>query len=476
MTANRSGVRYGAYHRISRSNGRDFDADNTISDKDAFERIDGWAKMAGKKIVERYLDVDQSGSKMSRPALDRMLADLAAGRIDGIVVAQVDRLSRADVGDALAVIRQILGDPQEDESPRPLVLLDLGIDPSTEFGEFGLTILLGLARMQWRRYRRQWSSAQKRAVARGVWIGPAPFGYRTTIAGYDKHGQPVAGPLEEHPEHGPVVREAFRLAARVDLHAAIDHLKAAAPDKRWRTDEARRLLASRAYRGEVWGAGERKERAHPPLATPDVFAAAQSESRGRRRSGGYALSGVAVCGGCEADLVGALQTVRDRKYRRMRCSVLRPGCVGSVSAERLDAHVRAELKEAAADDDFTLQFVAGDLSAARNALEAAKAERRRYAKDVRARELFGEEDYYAGAEERATEVRAAQEHYDAIATANERVAELPAAHELDDDSKLVRFIRATGVRITVAPGRGTIAERVSIAAADDDDGVGVLAA
>jgi DNA invertase Pin-like site-specific DNA recombinase len=44
-----------------------------------------------------------SGSKMSRPELDRMLDDLNAGRIDGIAVAQVDRLSRASVADALKV-------------------------------------------------------------------------------------------------------------------------------------------------------------------------------------------------------------------------------------------------------------------------------------------------------------------------------------------------------------------------------------
>src|SRR4051812_13242208 len=219
MTTNAK--RYGAYHRISRMNGRDLDADTTVSDKDAFDQIDAWAKMRGTKIEDRYLDTDQSGSKLSRPELDRMLADLDAGRIDGIIVAQVDRLSRADVGDALTTVKRIVGD--DEAHPRPLVLLDLGIDPSTEFGEFGLTILLGLARMQWRRYKRQWSSAQKRAVKRGVWIGPAPLGYVRTESGV----------LEVDPATGTVIRDAYLIAARDGLHAAGAHLAQHLPAMRW---------------------------------------------------------------------------------------------------------------------------------------------------------------------------------------------------------------------------------------------------
>jgi hypothetical protein len=90
--------------------GRELDAESTITHKEAFDQIDAWARTrTGVTIAERYLDWDQTGSKMDRPELDRMLADLEAGRIDGVVVAQVDRLSRAEVGDALATVAQIAG-------------------------------------------------------------------------------------------------------------------------------------------------------------------------------------------------------------------------------------------------------------------------------------------------------------------------------------------------------------------------------
>jgi hypothetical protein len=48
-------LRYGAYHRISRLNGRDLDDETTITDKDAFDRIDGWAASKGLARPERYL-------------------------------------------------------------------------------------------------------------------------------------------------------------------------------------------------------------------------------------------------------------------------------------------------------------------------------------------------------------------------------------------------------------------------------------
>jgi site-specific DNA recombinase len=42
----------------------------------------------------RYDDRDRSGANTNRPALQRLLADIAAGQVDVVVVYAVDRLSR----------------------------------------------------------------------------------------------------------------------------------------------------------------------------------------------------------------------------------------------------------------------------------------------------------------------------------------------------------------------------------------------
>lgn len=40
--------RYGAYHRVSDTSKRDPDSPDYITERDAFEKIDAWAKMQGR--------------------------------------------------------------------------------------------------------------------------------------------------------------------------------------------------------------------------------------------------------------------------------------------------------------------------------------------------------------------------------------------------------------------------------------------
>lgn len=462
--------RYGAYHRVSDAAGRELDAETTITDKEAFAQIDAWAQSRGLAQPARYLDWDTSGSSMERPELDRLLADLEAGRIDGVVVAQVDRLSRAEVGDALAVVRRIAGADDDDDRPhRPLVLLDLGIDPSTEFGEFGLTVLLALARMQWRRYKRQYAAAQRRAAARGVWVGPAPLGYRK-----DKRGA-----LMLDGRRARVMREAFRVAAAArdgdGAHAADEYLHAELGRRRHVTD-TRRLLKNRAYLGEHHLAGGLE---HDALTTPALFEAAQTVSRGKRSHGDYPLTHVATCQACGAGLVGALQTVRERQYRRMRCSAMSAdGCVGSISANGLEAFVRDELAAALGDVEFRLGYDAGDVDGAEAALELAESRLARYMADTESRDEVGELAWRAGRRAHSKHVEAARARLAAVAAQSARSERLPGPEQLDDPVKFAQALAVVG-RLEVAGGRRPILERVTLAWAgvdDLDDGVGVLAA
>lgn len=55
----------------------------------ASQKHEGW-----KLAAERYDDGGISGGNLERPALQRLLADIAAGRINMIVVYKIDRLTR----------------------------------------------------------------------------------------------------------------------------------------------------------------------------------------------------------------------------------------------------------------------------------------------------------------------------------------------------------------------------------------------
>ena len=56
----------------------------------ASQQHEGWVC-----LLERYDDGGCSGGTMERPALQRLLADIAAGHLDCVVVYKVDRLSRS---------------------------------------------------------------------------------------------------------------------------------------------------------------------------------------------------------------------------------------------------------------------------------------------------------------------------------------------------------------------------------------------
>jgi DNA invertase Pin-like site-specific DNA recombinase len=461
------GTVYGAYHRVSRLNGRDPDSENYITEAVAFEQMQAWGTMRGVKIADHhYLDRDVSGSKTSRPALDRMLADLRAGVIDGVVVAQVDRLSRADVGDALKLVAEI-----NEIAPGRLAILDLGIDPTSDTGEMMLGILLSLARWQWKRYRTKWADAQSRAVARGVWIGAEPFGYR-------RIGN---GTLEPHPTQAKIVREAFKLAAGSGLHAAMSYLMKVAPERVWTKSEVRRVLSSRVYLGEVWhGKHKANTGAHKPLTTLARFTAAQTEPRARRSNGDYPLSGIAECH-CGKPMVGALQTVGERKYRRMRCSDLKPHNGSAINADNLESFIREELDRALSDDTFVLLFSQEGEAEAAEALAQAESDRDRWVADDRARDVIGDTAWYAGLSDRAHRVDEAREHHQAILSRSTRTVTLPGPGSLHKPGNFECALQAAavgGVRFRVRGGRGSVEDRVRIVwpRVDSDDSTGVLAA
>jgi site-specific DNA recombinase len=52
-------------------------------------------EMQGWTCVRTYQDVRYSGGHLNRPALKQMLADIASGHIDCVVVESLDRLSRS---------------------------------------------------------------------------------------------------------------------------------------------------------------------------------------------------------------------------------------------------------------------------------------------------------------------------------------------------------------------------------------------
>src|SRR4051794_22194886 len=71
------------------------------------EQIESWARLRGVEVARIHEDLDRSGGTASRPGLTRMLGRARKGKIDGIVVPRLDRLTRGPVGEALKLVEEI---------------------------------------------------------------------------------------------------------------------------------------------------------------------------------------------------------------------------------------------------------------------------------------------------------------------------------------------------------------------------------
>src|SRR6478672_2015323 len=130
------------------------------------QRQEGWLCLRAA-----YDDGGFSGARMDRPALQRLLADLTAGRVDTIVVYKIDRLTRS-LAD-FAKIVEIL-----DARGASFVSVTQQFNTTTSMGRLTLNVLLSFAQFEreviGERIRDKFAASRKRGMWMGGW---APLGY-----------------------------------------------------------------------------------------------------------------------------------------------------------------------------------------------------------------------------------------------------------------------------------------------------------
>ena len=100
-----------------------------------------YAANRGFQIIEEYRDEGISGSKDSRPALDRLMKDARARKFDVVIVARFDRFARS-VSHLLRALEEFshLG--------VDFVSLSESIDTSTPMGKMIFTVLGAVAELE----------------------------------------------------------------------------------------------------------------------------------------------------------------------------------------------------------------------------------------------------------------------------------------------------------------------------------------
>jgi DNA invertase Pin-like site-specific DNA recombinase len=150
--------RVACYMRVSTSD------QNVNSQRDALktlcDRHPTW-------VTTEYVDSGVSGTKSSRPALDRLIADCRRMAIDRVVVFKFDRFARS-VAHLLRALEEF------DSLGIDFISVTEAIDTSTSMGKMVFTILGAVAELERSLIVERVRAGQKAAKARGKHIGRPP--------------------------------------------------------------------------------------------------------------------------------------------------------------------------------------------------------------------------------------------------------------------------------------------------------------
>jgi DNA invertase Pin-like site-specific DNA recombinase len=266
-------------------------------------RQEGW-----HAVPTIYNDGGFSGASLERPALQQLLTDIEAGRIDCVVVYKVDRLSRSllDFTRLLALF---------DKHGVSFVSVTQDFNTSTSMGRLTLNILLSFAQFEreiiGERTRDKLSAARRK----GKWIGGTP------VLGYDV--APEGGRLIVNPTEAEQVREIFSLCARCSTTTeALREVRARGwTTKQWTSGRGKRhggqllststlrlLLTNVLYRGDISHKGGVYAGEHASIVSRELWLEVNNKlklDRTKTRSNAKVetlLENLVTCGGCGGPL------------------------------------------------------------------------------------------------------------------------------------------------------------------------------
>jgi len=173
-TTRRSGtVRCAIYTRKSSEEGLEQEFNSLQAQREACEafitsqRHKGWVWLS-----KAYDDGGFSGATMDSPALQRLFADIAAGRVDTVVVYKINRLTRSLTD--FAKIVEVL-----DAKRASFISVTQQFNTTTSMGRLTLNVLLSFAQFEREVIGERIRDKIAASKRKGMWMGGVPpLGYR----------------------------------------------------------------------------------------------------------------------------------------------------------------------------------------------------------------------------------------------------------------------------------------------------------
>ncbi|MCC5823402.1 MAG: recombinase family protein [Phycisphaerales bacterium] len=326
-------VRCAVYTRKSTEEGLSQAFNSLDAQRDSAElyiKSQGWIC-----LPDRYDDGGCTGANTDRPGLQRLLADIKAGRIDCVVVYKVDRLSRS-----LADFSRLM--ETFDAHKVSFVAVTQHFNTTSSMGRLTLNILLSFAQFERELISERTRDKIAGARRQGKWAGGRPG------LGYDLVPGPGGSKLVVNAKEAARVRAVFEMYLRDD--AGMMAVVGECARRGWTTkawtarngkpiggrplnkDRVYHLLTNVLYTGRIRHKDAVYPGEHEAIIDDDTFERAQAKLRLNGRSGGSQmrnvhgalLKGLVRCGSCGSSMTHTF-SVREggksaRRYRYYACS------------------------------------------------------------------------------------------------------------------------------------------------------------
>ncbi|CAM5208067.1 Site-specific DNA recombinase OS=Bosea thiooxidans OX=53254 GN=SAMN05660750_03387 PE=4 SV=1 [Bosea thiooxidans] len=268
-------LRCAIYTRVSTDHGLEQDFNSLDAQREAAEAfIRSQAHEGWRLLPQSYDDGGFSGGSLERPALQRLLGEVEAGRIDIIVVYKVDRLTRSLTDFARLVERF-------DARGASFVSVTQAFNTTSSMGRLTLNVLLSFAQFErevtGERIRDKIAASKRK----GLWMGgPVPHGYRVEARKLvidPQEAQTVRSIFTQYQELRsiPALQQALRLQgirSRVRMRTAGTSIGGVPLTN----GPLGHILRNRIYLGEINHRGNSYPGEHEAIVTTEQFAAVQA--------------------------------------------------------------------------------------------------------------------------------------------------------------------------------------------------------
>jgi site-specific DNA recombinase len=278
-------------------------------------------------VPDRYDDGGFTGANTDRPALQRLMADIAAGRIDCVDEYKVDRLSRSLL-DFAQLMRTF------EERSVAFVSVTQQFNTASSMGRLILNVLLSFAQFEREIIGERTRDKIAATRRKGKWAGGYP------VLGYDV--DPDTRRLAVNADEAARVRAIFGLYEEHEslLPVVQDLARRGWANKRWTTKKGverggdgftrtslYRLLTNPLYAGKVKYKAELHDGEHAAVVDPGTFQRTQTLLRRNGSTGGRhcrnqfgaILKGLLRCAACDCAMTPTHTTRGTRRYRYYAC-------------------------------------------------------------------------------------------------------------------------------------------------------------